>query len=354
MLTTSRCRVCDGLLTQILNMPDERVGTFFSRQRELRSELMLCFFGAASSILILALAAGWITAIIGWAYGSRVVTLTPELILWQDRLPYLGGGAVVLVVLVATGWHYWRLLRLNPSALGAREVHKRLSATPERVVINVVEELAIASAQPIPRLFIVTNDLTINSFSLQLPNEQTNLFITQGAMDLLSRDELQALCAYEYAHLESGDSHRNVTLLAIIQGIRLIHVAVSSLLGLLFSLGRIHPAALVPWFVAGLLLLPMWLVGKFGVYIAHWLQRLFARKRVWLADAGVLEFTRDPQALIDLLNKADASLTSAEADEVQAATAFMRFASCGSAKPQFWRLHPSIQSRINALGGEFR
>ena len=103
--------------------------------------------------------------------------------------------------------------RLNHDAatvaerLRARPLHGGAAALSllERRVINVVEEMALAAHQPIPRLHVMDHESSINALAIGLTREDAAVILTRGAIERLNRDELQGVVAHEVAHLASGD-----------------------------------------------------------------------------------------------------------------------------------------------------
>jgi heat shock protein HtpX len=120
----------------------------------------------------------------------------------------------LFTTLVAGGicWYSWRNgARQVLWSTGARELVE--PATPEeRQLVNVVEEMAIASGLPRPRVWIVPDD-DPNAFATGRDAATASLAVTEGLLRTLSRDELQGVVAHEMAHIQNLDV-RLMTLLA--------------------------------------------------------------------------------------------------------------------------------------------
>jgi heat shock protein HtpX len=185
-------------------------------------------------------------------------------------------------------------------------------ATPEqRQLVNVVEEMAIASGQPRPRIWIVS-DPDPNAFATGKDPEHASIAVTEGLLQVLDRDELQGVVAHEMAHVANWDI-RLMTLLAALTGaIALMSDGLGRTMRGGFRVGggsgsrgggkdRGNPLAV--------LILGVWV---FTLLIAPSVTRLLAmavsRKREFLADATGSQFTRDPQALASALQKLEGSL----------------------------------------------
>jgi heat shock protein HtpX len=216
-------------------------------------------------------------------------------------------GIVTTVVAAGICWFSWRFGAQRVLwSTGAREVTE--PATPEeRQLANVVEEMAIASGQPKPRLWVVPDD-DPNAFATGRDAASASIAVTQGLLGALSRDELQGVVAHEMAHIRNLDI-RLMTLLAgivgaialmsdgmgrILRGTRVGGRGVSSS----SSGGRKggNPLAIV--------ILVLWLLT---LVVAPIVSRILAmavsRKREFLADATGAQFTRNPMALASALQK---------------------------------------------------
>lgn len=219
---------------------------------------------------------------------------------YRHVVPAIGLFAALVAGLIA--WFSWRRGPMEVlRATGAWELIE--PATPEqRQLWNVVEEMAIASGLPKPRVWIVP-DPDPNAFATGLDPAGAHVAVTEGLLRLLNRDELQGVVAHEMAHVRNFDV-RLMTLLAAMVG------SVVLLSGLLRNYlrfgGRIggrgggrrggNPAAAI--------VLGLWLIT---VLLAPIVTRLMAmavsRKREFLADATGAQFTRNPLALASALEK---------------------------------------------------
>jgi heat shock protein HtpX len=190
-------------------------------------------------------------------------------------------------VLWATG--AWELL--NPST------------EEERRLVNVVEEMAIASGIPRPRIWIVP-DKDPNAFATGLTESDAHVAVTKGLLDLLNRDELQAVVAHEMAHIRNYDV-KLMTLLAALVGVIAL---VSDGMGRMMrgGGGRRSGGGGSGKKGGGLavLVLALWLVSVIlAPLVSRTLALAVSRKREFLADASAAQFTRNPGALATALRK---------------------------------------------------
>lgn len=240
--------------------------------------------------------------------------------------------------------------------LGGREVSPDASRPDERRLINVVQEMSLASGVPVPRIFILENERGINAFAAGTSADRAAVAVSRGALDKLSRDELQAVVGHEFSHILNGDMQLNIRLVGWIFGLIVI-----SLLGqILLRAGAFSPrtrsrdgknaAALVLLIGVGLLA-----IGFISQIFAQIIQAAISRHRERLADASATQFTRNPKALANALSRiggdaAGSRISSPRAGEF----AHLFFASGVNA---LFATHPPLEERIRALDpswdGEF-
>ena len=258
---------------------------------------------SAALVTIFLLFFAWIG--FGGDYIFYLATLpTPgEAASYHHIFPWFGLGATLLGIGMA--WHGWRN---GPKqvlwASGAWELVQP-TKPEERQLVNVVEEMAIASGLPKPSVWIVP-DQDPNAFSTGTDERHAHLAVTEGLLTTLTRDELQAVVAHELAHVKNYDV-KLMTLLAALVGVlalisdgtwRFIGRGGARGMGRRSSGGGKKGGGLV------VLLLVIWLVS---VLLAPLVSRLLAlavsRKREFLADASSAQFTRNPAALAAALRK---------------------------------------------------
>jgi heat shock protein HtpX len=188
---------------------------------------------------------------------------------------------------------------------GAREIETPAGDEETRLV-NVVEEMAIASGLPRPRIWLI-GDTDPNAFATGLDAEHAHIAVTEGLVTLLSRDELQAVIAHEMGHVKNLDVRLMTFLAALVGAVALLSDGVGRMLrggarvGS-FSGGRSRTKKNLGPLV--LVLLVLWLLSWL---LAPMVTRLLAlgvsRKREFLADAMSAQFTRNPLALASALEK---------------------------------------------------
>ena len=237
--------------------------------------------------------------------------------------------------------------------MGGQQVHPQTSDADSRKLLNVVEEMSIASGVPVPDVYVIENEPGINAFAAGTNVNEAAIGVTRGCIQKLTRDELQGVIAHEFSHILNGDMRLNMRLIGVVFGILAI-----GLLG--YSFFRIAPylmrgggssrdkggAAAI-----GLALLvvgaAIWLIGSIGVFFGRMIQASISRQREFLADASAVQFTRNPSGIRDALRKiggnADhATVRNRHAGEIS----HMWF---GSAFGGLFATHPPLPDRIKAI-----
>lgn len=229
---------------------------------------------------------------------------------YRHLVPYIG----IISTLTAAGicWYSWRH---GPErvlwATGAWELIE--PASPEqKQLVNVVEEMAIASGLPRPRIWIVPDD-DPNAFATGRDAASASVAVTEGLLSKLSRDELQAVVAHEMAHIQNLDVRLMTLLAGMVGAIALLSDGMGRMLrgggrgrgmggsgGRRSGGGKGNPLALV--------ILVLWLLTLvIAPIVSRFLAMAVSRKREYLADATGAQFTRNPMALASALEKLDAA-----------------------------------------------
>ncbi|MFT3857406.1 MAG: M48 family metalloprotease [Aquabacterium sp.] len=178
--------------------------------------------------------------------------------------------------------------------LGGRQITDPDAATEKRL-LNVIDEMAMASGQALPQVFVLDREDAINAFVAGWSPDDLVLCVTRGALERLTRAELQGLVAHEFGHIKEGDLPLTMRLLAMVWGLSLIH-GYGRVLMRRDERGRVHPAG---WLLGSVFLAVGWL----GWLAGRLLQAAIARQREFLADASAIQFTRSRDGLGNVLRK---------------------------------------------------
>ncbi|MGC2166174.1 MAG: M48 family metallopeptidase, partial [Gallionella sp.] len=187
--------------------------------------------------------------------------------------------------------------------LGGRLVPHNTDDPALRRLINVIEEMAIASGTPPPPVYLL-DDMGINAFAAGLTPYNAVIGVTRGAITYLSRDELQGVIAHEFSHIFNGDMRMNIHLMGVLHGILLIGLAGYYLLRVTrfttSSRSRGGGNAVIIVLVLGVGLL---VIGYVGFFFGQWIKATVSRQREFLADASAVQFTRNRHGIAGALIK---------------------------------------------------
>ncbi|MEK6958449.1 MAG: M48 family metallopeptidase [archaeon] len=229
---------------------------------------------------------------------------------------------------------------------GAKEADK----AQFKQLYNIVEEMAIASGLPMPRVFLI-NDTAINAFATGRDPKHAVICLTTGALTRLNRDQIQGVVAHELSHIKNFDI-RTMTIATILVG---ISVMLSDFL-LRFALhgfGRNSDSKDMR-FTALILVLAI-VLAIFTPLIAEVIKLSISRKREYMADASAIEMTRNPEGLAGALEVISKDIEPLEA--ANKATAHMYISDPLKNTKGMWfkgmfATHPPVEDRISILRGQ--
>jgi Zn-dependent protease with chaperone function len=242
--------------------------------------------------------------------------------------------------------------------IGAREVDTSTRDLLDRRLLNVVEEMAIASGVPMPRVFVMDGETTINAFAAGHSIDDAVVAVTRGTLTRLSRDELQGVIAHEFSHILNGDMRLNLRLIGVLYGLLIVALAGRFLLELggrsRGGSDRSSGSAIAVLVAAGLAL---WILGYIGVFFGRLIKASVSRQREFLADASAVQFTRNPDGIGGALRKiaglSEQSGLGSRIDHPQAEALSHLF--LGAARPSFVRgifaTHPPMDERLRRIYG---
>lgn len=289
-------------------------------------------------------------------YGPQSVINGGSFAAWIVENGTLLAGVAALTALFISLASLYRTATLSRGGgqvarmLGATEVTGEGSDPLRQRLLNVVEEMAIASGIPVPEIFVLEEEQGINAFAAGLTPADAAIAVTRGALEKLSRAELQGVVAHEFSHILNGDMRLNQRLMGLSFGILIL-----ALMGrwLLYSMhftrrsrsgGGLAAAAGV-----GLAFL---LIGYIGLFFGRLIKAGVSRQREMLADASAVQFTRDSSALASALKKIGgftSKLTARNSEEI----AHMLFSRGSHAFRGWFATHPPLDERIQALDPSF-
>jgi Zn-dependent protease with chaperone function/uncharacterized tellurite resistance protein B-like protein len=330
---------------------------FFERQEQARrgTQWLLFYFAGGVVALILAVYLAVAIAFNGLSltqkHRHRVQLEQPELTLWNSKL-FLGVAIGTLVVIGAGSAYKTAELAQGGTAvasmLGGRLINPATSDPDERKLLNVVEEMAIASGIPVPQVFLLPGEAAINAFAAGHSPSDAVIGVTAGALKLLTRDELQGVIGHEFSHVLNGDMRLNLRLMGLLFGILCLAVIGRVLLECRGRSSRDRN----PLPMLGLLLIA---IGWIGVFFGRLIQAAISRKREVLADASAVQFTRNPAGLAGALKKIGGCAEGSRIRCAQAQEASHLFFGNGMGESflGLMQTHPPLLERIRALDPAF-
>ncbi|MDP1635272.1 MAG: M48 family metallopeptidase [Gallionellaceae bacterium] len=276
---------------------------------------------------------------------------------WQ-RFDWQLFGMVGVATLVFIGLgSLYKMLSLSGGGsvvaemLGGSLVPRNTDDPAQRRLINVVEEMAIASGIPAPPVYLL-GDMGINAFAAGFTPYNAVIGVTRGAITYLSRDELQGVIAHEFSHVFNGDMRMNIRLMGVLHGILLIGLTGYYLLrAMRYTSGsRSRNGGNA---VAFLLILGGGLVviGYAGFFFGQWIKASVSRQREFLADASAVQFTRNRDGIAGALKKIGGSARGSQLDNASAQQYCHAYFSdgVGGFMEELFATHPPLEQRIKLI-----
>ncbi len=314
---------------------------FFAHQERARRQTrrMLLLFAIAVAIVVV------FTDLIAWVVLPMAGINQPPWLM----LALLSLGVVVVIGLGSM----FRIASLNNGGsavargLGAREVPADTMDFTYRRLRNVVEEIAISAGVSMPEVFVLEEEAGINAFASGYTPADAAITVTRGALNKLTREELQGVIGHEFSHVLNGDMRLNIRLMGIVFGILVLSV-IGRKLTWVSSRGRDRDGAAV-----ALIGMALFVVGYIGVVCARIIKASISRQREFLADASAVQFTRQTEGIAGALKKigglAEGSrLEASDREEVS----HMLFGD-GVGYSALFATHPPLEQRIRALDPGF-
>lgn len=259
---------------------------------------------------------------------------------------------VVGVIALACGFKFLELRGGGSAiaeALGGRQISPNTNDPRQKRLLNVVEEMALASGIPVPPVYLVPEP-SINAFAAGFGTGDAVLGINQGTIDTLTRDELQGVVAHEFSHLLNGDTRINLRLIALLHGILFI-----GLIGRMLMRGSSrrgsgrrgsNGGAPIAVLAIGLLV-----IGYGGTFFGNLIKSAVSRQREYLADGSAVQFTRNPDGIAGALKKIGGSALGSTMAHPRAAQASHMLFGQGMTHllGSIMATHPPLPDRIRAI-----
>lgn len=243
---------------------------------------------------------------------------------------------------------------------GGRLVASATSDLQERRLLNIVEEMALASGVACPRVYVLDQEDTINAFAAGYHQNEAVVAVTRGTIARLTRDELQGVIGHEFSHILNGDMRLNIKLIGVLFGIQMIAgfgellMEIGARSGSSRGRGDKGASAQFMLIVIGALL---YAVGYIGIFFGRLIKSAVSRQREFLADASAVQFTRNADGIGGALRKIgglgrgkDSGSRIANAHAEQFSHLFL-----AAARPKFlsglFATHPPLEERLRRIYG---
>jgi Zn-dependent protease with chaperone function len=259
---------------------------------------------------------------------------------------------VTIAIVFGGSWYMIRKLAAGGSVvanmLGGRKILSATTDANEKRLLNIVQEMSIASGVPTPDVYLLDNEEAINAFAAGYSPSDTIIAVTRGTLETLTRDELQGVIGHEFSHILNGDIRLNIRLAGFLHGILCI-----ATIGywIMRSTPRARTARRAGLPQIGLLGLAIVIIGYLGVFFGKLIKSAVSRSREFLADASAVQFTRNPYGIINALKKIAAHTYGSKIHHHNAET--MSHIFFGNAVGWNWfnlfSTHPSLNDRIRNI-----
>lgn len=278
---------------------------FFEQQEHARRQtrtLVILFVFAVITIVVavnVALALAWSWTTTGYVLGMhdypRGFFLTNTLI----TVALIAGGTLIEMFNLRDGGD------AVAQMAGGRLVAPASNDMHERRLLNIVEEMSLASGVACPRVYVLDKEPAINAFAAGYNQDQAVVAVTRGTLERLSRDELQGVIAHEFSHILNGDMRLNIRLIGLLFGIQMIAGFGMHLMNFGSHTMAVRSrddrgSARVVLLLTGVAL---FVIGYIGIFFGRLIKSAVSRQREFLADASAVQFTRNPDGIGGALRK---------------------------------------------------
>ncbi len=278
---------------------------FFESQDRARKNTFTLVFLFALAVITLIIMTNLLVMLVFGLIGNDQLHSGVTLIRKMDwQMFALVSAAVVTVVLTGS---LYKIMALSgggktvADGLGGRLIPQNTDDLKQRRLLNVVEEMAIASGIPAPPVYILAGEPGINAFAAGFTPRDAVIGVTQGLIDHLSREQLQGVIAHEFSHIFNGDMRLNIRLMGVLNGILIIGLAGYYILRSGAYSGRSRnnkDSGGILGLAIGLMV-----IGFAGTFFGSLIKAAVSRQREYLADASAVQFTRNPDGIAGALKR---------------------------------------------------
>ena len=327
---------------------------FYDRQSQARRStkwLIWLFLLAVVSIVgLIFFVTATVTHAIGESYEESSLRGDPA-----ARWSIAAGASLAALVLIGGGSLY-KIGQLRGGGttvaenVGGRRVMPNTDDLVERRLVNIVEEMALASGVPVPPIYLLAKEEGINAFAAGYSPSDAVVAVTRGTAEQLSREQLQGVVAHEFSHILNGDMRLNIRLIGVLHGILLMGLIGRALFYFAAHSGRSRSKN-DGGTVLVLVGLAMIVLGLVGTFMGNIIKAAVSRQREYLADASAVQFTRNPQGIAGALKRIGAAMFGSRLKHPNAAEMSHMYFGQGvwEGFSGLMATHPPLNKRILAL-----
>jgi len=328
---------------------------FFEQQADARKSTTRLVVLFALAILCIIAALYFVFAFVAMRYTEEDGPFTlwhPTVFIWTS----LGTLGVIAVASLSKTVSLSEGGSVVAEWMGGRLVDSGTQEMKERRLVNVVEEMAIASGVAVPSIYVI-DSAGINAFAAGYSPDDAAVAVTTGCLEELTRDELQGVIAHEFSHVLNGDMKLNIRLIGVLAGILFIGMTGGWILrSMMYSRRRSSSKKDGGGGIIAILLLgfSLLVIGYVGVFFGKLIKAGVSRQREFLADASAVQFTRNPHGIGGALQKIrdfdhGSKVTHKRTEELS----HMFFASGFSGRffSSMFATHPALETRIERIIG---
>ncbi|HAZ14005.1 MAG: hypothetical protein A2X86_17295 [Bdellovibrionales bacterium GWA2_49_15] len=322
---------------------------FFQNQEHARSQTKKLIFLYTIAVLLTALIIAFLVVAGSEQKMHPEIAISLNKILLNPFFTYMFVGLIVFILLCSA----YKIYALSKGGkyiaemVGAIPVDHTTTDPQIKKYINVVEEMALASGTRVPAIYIMEGESSINAFAAGYEVDDAVVAVSRGAIDLLTREELQGVVAHEFSHILNGDMKLNIKLMGYLFGLSAL-VEIGNMF-LRSNRHRSYSSNKKGNGAAGIGLI-FFVCGIVGMFFAGLIKAAVSRQREFLADASAVQFTRNPQGIGGALKKilgleAGSLIKEPRASEI----GHLFFGQAVSNFFSFFATHPPLVARIKAI-----
>ncbi|GAA4358085.1 M48 family metallopeptidase [Kangiella marina] len=334
---------------------------FFEHQAAARrkTKLLVFYFLCAVVLIVVALNFALWGIFNASGYASNGDSQGISFVQWLNEswFYYITFGSIGLIILGSL--YRWITLADGGKAVArmvnGREILPDTNDLLERRLLNVVEEMSIASGTSVPTVYVMDQEDAINAFVAGIESADTVMVVTRGALEQLSRQELQGVVAHEFSHIFNADMKINVRLISILAGILILGQAGYFMMRAFRYGGSTRSSKESGGFVVAILLigLSVYIIGSIGLFFGRLIKAAISRQREFLADASAIQYARDNEGLAGAfikISRQGSLLNNSHAEE----TSHMCISEPIKLSFNSLATHPPIEKRLSAIMPNWR